>query len=346
MDELLQFPRDYLQFDKSNLLSQYRQLSNDIEKAYDLGNYFPISNLKEPVDHIFFLGMGGSSIAFEFIKSYLTYLGVKKSITIVRDYIVPNHMTKNSLVFVASYSGNTEETLSAYKMAFRVTPNIFSMSSGGKLKDLCVINKTPYMEVPSGFQPRTAAISYMFFPFLKVLETLGVIENQKNSIAKISSTISKPSFIDLAISISEKLVDKIPLIYSSSLMYPVAYRMKTAINENAKVHSFCHEYSELNHNEMVGYTNLKGNFHIVVFKFNHDHRRLMKRMDLTKEITNTKGVATTEIALNGEDFLTKIFSAVYIGDLISIYLALRYKTDPSPVQMVEEFKTKLGPFVL
>lgn len=346
MDEDMKFPRDYLQFDHSNILSQYSQLPKDIEKAYDLGNYFLTTELKHEVDHIFLIGMGGSSIAFEFLKSYLTFLGIKKSMTIVRDYAIPAHLTKNSLVFVASYSGNTEETLSAYKMAYRITTNIYSVSSGGKLKDLCVINKTPFMEVPKNYQPRTAAISYMFFPFLKVLETLGFISFQKDSISKLTSTISKPNFTDLAISISEKLYEKIPLIYASSLMYPVAYRMKTAINENAKVHAFSHEYSELNHNEMLAFTNLKGNFHIVVFKFNHDHRRVQKRMDLTKEITNTKGVATTEIALNGEDFLTKMFSAVYIGDLISIYLALRYELDPSPVQMIEDFKNKLGPFVI
>jgi glucose/mannose-6-phosphate isomerase len=343
--DYLKFPEDYLSFDTEDILSQYRSLAQDIKKAFDMGEQWSFQPLKAPIDQLVFIGVGGSAISFDFLKAYLINLGINKPIFVVRDYNVPNTVTANSLVFVASYSGETEETLSAYKTAFRITQNIFTVSSGGKLEEICNLNKTPFLQVPKGYQPRTAALSYLFFPFLKALEKLRVLPPQDNSVIQIMNTVLKPNFKDLAISISEKLVDKIPLIYSSNLMYPVAYRLKTAINENAKVHAFSHAYSELNHNELMGFTNLKASYHIITFRFNHDHRRIQKRMDAMKDITNTKGVATTEIALSGEDFLTKLISAVYVGDLIAIYLALRYKTDPSPVLLVEEFKKKIGPVI-
>ncbi len=345
MEEDLKFPDDYMSIDSMDILSQYNHINTDIRKAYELGNQFEFSKLPENVDHIFCIGMGGSSISFQFLKSYLLFKGINKPITIIQDYTLPNTLTKNSLVFVASYSGNTEETLTSYKSAHRITENIFAVSSGGKLEELSRLNKNPFVLLPPGYQPRTAAISFMFFPFLKLLERLHIVENVAPSVESIVSTLSKPKFKELAISISEKLIDKIPIIYSSTLMYPVAYRFKTQINENAKTHAFSHKYSEMNHNEILGYMNLKAQYHIITFRFNDDHRRIQKRMDIVKELTNSKGVATTEIALSGEDFLTKMMSAVLIGDLTSIYLALRYKIDPSPIEPIEDLKKKLGTII-
>ena len=342
----LKFPDDYLSYDSMDLLSKYRDLPQDIKAAYALGDNFTLIKSEEEFDNIFFMGMGGSAIAFDFLKAHLIKLGLTKPITIVRDYNPPNTITKKSLVFVASYSGQTEETLSAHRAAFKQTPHIYCATVGGKLEEMCKLNRTPCLIIPKDFQPRTAALSYLFFPFLKLLERLKLIQPQFYAVNQIIATLTKPTFRDLSISISEKLVDKIPLIYASSTMASVAYRMKTSINENAKVHAFSHNYSELNHNEMMGFTNIKGNYHVITFKFNDDHRRIQKRMELMKEITNAKGIATTEIALTGDEFLTKLFSAVVIGDLTSIFLALRYKTDPSPVLMVEEFKKKLGTMIV
>lgn len=341
----LKFPEDYLSIDSMDILSQYNHLSSDIRKAYDMGNQFELPKVKEAVDHIFCIGMGGSAISFDFLKAYLTFLGINKPITVVRDYSIPNTVTKNSMIFVASYSGNTEETLSSYRSAFRITQNIFAVSSGGKLEEVCRLNKTPFILAPSGYQPKTAAVSFLFFPFLKLLENLGILPSQAGSVESIISTISKPKFKELAISISEKLVGKTPLIYASSKMYSVAYRLKTQINENAKTHAFCHEYSEMNHNELQSFMDSNPKYHIITYRFDTDHRRIQKRMDIIKEITNSKGIATTEIALNGEDFLTKMFSAIVIGDLTSIYLALRYKVDPSPVPVIETLKEKLGTII-
>lgn len=344
-EQYINFPEDFLHLDSSGVLSQYASIASNIKEAYELGDRFELPILKEPVDNIIFIGMGGSAISFDFLKSYLTHLGINKPLELIRDYTLPNTITKNTLVFVASYSGNTEETITCYRSAYRITQNIISISSGGKLEEVCKMNKTPFIIVPTGFQPRTAAISYMLFPFLKALEKLNILPSQKNSVDKIISAVSKSKFKELAISISEKLVDKIPLIYSSTLMAPVAYRMKTQINENSKTHAFCHQYSEMNHNEILGFNILKANYHIITFKFDHDHRRIQKRMEIIKEMTNTKGIATTEIALSGDDFLVKLYSAVLIGDLTSIYLALRYKIDPTPIIMIEDLKKKLGPIV-
>ena len=343
MSEL--FPEDYFSLDTKGLLKQYAVITHDIKVAFELGKEFVIPSSDIKPDHIFLLGMGGSAFAFDLLKLFLEDKGLSIPITIVRSYTMPSTFTEKSLVLVNTYSGNTEEVVSASRQAFRKTANIFSISSGGKLKDICNLNRTPHLTVPQGFAPRTAAITHMFFPWINLLARLGIIENQQTNIFQLTKNIVKPDYKTLSIGLSEKLLNRIPMIYASSQMYPLAKRFKTQINENAKVHAFANHYSELDHNELLGYTHLVADYHIITFKFNSDHRRIQKRMELTKEVTNAKGVATTEIALTGDHFLTKMFSAVLIGDLTSYYLALRYGKDPSPVELIEELKKSMGPTI-
>ncbi len=341
----LTFPDDYFHFDKKGLMEDYNKLPADIKKAYELGDDLTIPEIKGAFDHIFFMGMGGSAISADFLKKYLEHINIGIPITIIRDYSLPPTLTEQSLVFGISYSGNTEETLSSFRQAMRKTKYCFGFASGGKLQETSTINRTPFILVPKGYQPRTAAVSYLFFPILRMLERLKVIPSQAGEIETILNTIKKTEFKPLAINLSEKLVGKIPLIYASAKYFPVAFRFKTQVNENAKRHAFAGEYSEFNHNEILGYENIEANYHIITFRFNDDHRRLHKRMDLVKELTNKAGIETTEIKLNGDSYLAKVYSAILIGDLTSYYLALRHKVDPSPVVSIEALKEKMGPMI-
>lgn len=344
-EELVEFPADYNHIDKEQLIKQYATLGADIKAAYELGDQVELPPAKAPFDHIFFLGMGGSSISGEFIRMFLERLGCPIPVSVVRNYSISEKLTPNSLVFAISYSGNTEETISAYRQAIRVTKYTIGIEDGGKLEEISKLNRSTYLEIPKGYQPRTAALSWTMFTVIKILERYGIIEPQTEAVDHVAKSVNKDELKDHAIAISEKLMHSVPLIYSSEQYFPVAYRMKTQINEHAKVHAFANQYSELNHNEIVGFTNLQAQYHIITFIFDDDHRRIKKRMELTKELTNTKGVATTEIKLSGDHFLTKIFTGVLIGDYAAYYLALRYKTDPSPVDIIEDLKEKMGPFI-
>lgn len=342
----LQFPEDYLQYDKSNLIDQYSKVGADIKSAYLLGDEIEIFDLKT-VDQIYFIGMGGSAISGDFTKMILNNLGVKIPVIAIKDYTIPSTMSENSLVFAISYSGNTEETLSAFKEAQRITKKCIGLASGGRLEELFTFNRLPFIKVPKGYQPRTAAISYLFFPILRILERLGIIPTQQASVQEAVKGIIKPELKNYAINISEKIFGTIPIIYASEKYYPLAYRFKSEINEHAKIHAFSNSYSEFNHNEILGYTTLESDkYHIITFHFDDDHRRIHKRMDLVKDLTNKAGIETTEIKLTGTNFLVKMFTAIIVGDLSAYYLALRYKKDPSPVNIIEELKKNLGNPVL
>lgn len=343
--ENLVFPHDYEQFDKSDLKKQYTSLFEDIKHAYQLGDGLTLPQQQTTFDHIIILGMGGSSISGAFLETYFQATGNKTPIHTVQSYDIPSYATENTLFIGISYSGNTEETVSAYRQALKVSKHCYAITTGGKLEEVCQIGRHPYLKIPKGYQPRTAALSYLFFPVVRILERLNSIAPQAETISRMLKSIQKTDFASIGMQLSEKIMYSIPLMYASEKYWPVAYRMKTQINEHAKLHAFWHRYSELNHNELCGYTNVLATYHVVAFRFDDDHRRVQKRMDITKDLCKKAGVSTTEIKLSGESYLTKLFSAVLIGDYTAYYLALRYKTDPSPVNLIEDFKKDLGPFI-
>jgi glucose/mannose-6-phosphate isomerase len=148
-----------------------------------------------------------------------------------------------------------------------------------------------------------------------------------------------------------KLFGKLPVIYASNNFYSVAYRWKCEINENTKIPAFCNKFPELNHNELNGFLNLnKINLpvHVIILQDQDDHRRIIKRMETTrkliKEMTNDS-VKFTEITIRGDSILTKMFTTIYIGDLVSYHLAMNYATDPTPVDIIEKFKKEMGPYI-
>ncbi len=342
-EEELKFPDDYYTYDKDDMRSLIQGFSQQILQAYRLGDKI---EFKDPINKIIVAGMGGSAIAGDLLKVYLHQFA-QVPVIVNRGYILPEHADKDTLVIVSSYSGNTEETVSAYKDANRRGCQIVSMVSGGRIYELSITNRTQVIKLPVGIQPR-AALAYGFFPMLKIAEKAEILPDQKADVLRLAKNIDKQAYRETGMALSEKLVGKIPLIYSSDLFEPVAYRWKTQINENAKTMAFSNVFSELNHNELGATKNAgkEGRFYCIILRSDMEGHRIVKRMDITKEHFKKADIDVTDLLIKGENFLTKMFLGIHIGDWVSYYLALRYKTDPTPVEEIETFKKELGSYVL
>jgi len=321
------------EIDKEGMYEVLLSFPKQIEKAMKLGKKI---NIKD-VDKIVVAGMGGSGMGGEILKDYLE---LKIPIFVNKHYGLPEFVNSHTLVFVVSYSGNTEETISAYRAALRKGCKIVAITSGGKLEGLCEQQGKFCVKVPSGIQPR-ASLGYLFFPMLNVLSGSGLIDDQNEYVKGLVKVLKKEVFREKGKKLAKRMADKVPLIYASDRFKSVVYRWKCELNENAKVHAFYNIIPEMNHNEMVGFTSLKGYYYAVIIKDESDLPQVRKRMDLTKEIIRKSGVDVIEIGITGGCLLTKLFSAIYIGDWASYYLALEYETDPSPVDVIEEFKKRL-----
>lgn len=331
----MEFPQSHFKFDTSNF-RRFLAVHSDIIQSYSSNPRNLLENYDKP-SRIFICGMGGSAIVSDLLNIYLAEL----EIISVRDYFLPATVKKDDLVIISSYSGNTEEAISCYRNARRIGCQVLIHTSGGKLEETAKQAGIPVIYLPKGYPPRSAVVP-SFFLLLRVFEELGLVKSKKDDVDRLISYLQKTDFNALSIGLSQKLVGKIPIIYSSHNYYPIAYRWKTQFNENAKVSAFSNFFPELNHNELEGF-NLE-NVHVVMLSFDDDFSRMKKRISNTKNALTTNSVSVTELDIKGEK-LNKIFSALLLGDHVSYYLALLLEIDPYPVDVIERFKRSMGPFI-
>jgi glucose/mannose-6-phosphate isomerase len=324
--------------DKSNMIKTLRTFPDMVKKASSLGD--DITFPKQLVENIIVLGMGGSGFTGDLLKVYLHDVPIQ--IHVVKDYVLPNFVSRKSLVFAISYSGNTEETISAYRFAVRRGCKIISISSGGKLEQLAKMNKNPYIKIPGGIQPRLS-VPYLFIPILNTLNYSGIIDEQENIIKKCIKDLKAVSEKIEASGkeLASKVKGKIPIIYSSQKLFALAEKWKTDINENAKTHVFYNVFSEFNHNEICGYQNPNGNFHVIIINDTRDHQKIKDRIKVFKKLMKKYDVEITELGITGNNFLTRLLSTIWMGHFFAYYLALEYDTDPTPVEIIEKFKKEL-----
>ncbi|MFO7807433.1 MAG: bifunctional phosphoglucose/phosphomannose isomerase [Candidatus Moraniibacteriota bacterium] len=325
--------------DKYNL----RQVILDYPNQMKTGQKFAekITIDKNKFDNLIVCGMGGSALPADLLSSYLQNQEkkFKLPIYISRDYNLPPQASKNSLVFISSYSGNTEETIACFKQALEEKSSIVAFSEGGEVEKIAKENNIPHVKYKIDFphfQPRYAN-TYAFAAMHKVLTNLGLTDK----ITRFSKINPKETEV-LGEELAKKAKNKIPVIYASNRFKVVARNWKIKINENSKSPAFWNYFPELNHNEMLGFSLPKNDYFVLILKDTEDHQRIKERMDLTAELYRKKGMESEIIEIQGSDFLDKTIRTLVLGDWISYYLAQEYGQDPTPVDLVEEFKKKLS----
>ena len=233
--------------DNSNMLKVIEDFPHQCRTALELTKGIYVSG---KIDKIVIAGMGGSAVAGDLLKIYMH--DSKIPVFVARDYKIPNFVDENTLFFAISYSGNTEETLSAFEDAQKKKAKIIAVTSGGKLSEAA----KKVVSIPSGLQPR-AALGYLFFPALGVLANSNIAEVKNSEVREMLDVISKTEdFKKTGERIAKNIGSRIPIIYASDFLGAVAYRWKTQFNENSKSPAFFHLFSELNHNEIVGYQSM------------------------------------------------------------------------------------------
>ncbi|MBI4148815.1 bifunctional phosphoglucose/phosphomannose isomerase [Candidatus Woesearchaeota archaeon] len=319
--------------DREHMADILAAFPQQIAEAAHLGKDICLSG---KVSQVVIAGMGGSALPGEFLQSYLD---IPLPIVVVKGYELPAFVNKETLVFAISYSGNTEETIAALHEAKKRGSMIVVVSSGGKLIALARRMRLNMIIVPAGMQPRMA-YAYLFIPLLNVLHQLGIIPSQEKAIAQAAQALRSTMHQRQGKLLAAKIGKRIPLVYSSSRWRAVSYKWKINFNENAKIHAFSNVFPELNHNEMSGFLNKNGNYFAVLIKDPQDHPRIQRRMRVFQQILQRHHYPFAEVVLRGPP-LAKMLTGIMIGDWCSYHLALRYRTDPTPVPLIETFKKQL-----
>ncbi len=273
-------------------------------------------------------GMGGSGIAGKIFQELFTEFKVH----LVDNYAVPKFVSKSTLFIAISFSGNTEETISAASQAARAGAHMVTISSGGALSEMGDQNiKIPRNDI----QPRSAT-GYMLIPLLKgfdviskseINESYGLLDqlDKNNEECKIhAKNISKKSLI--------------PVIYGSPPLCSIAYRWKTQFNENAKVIAYSNSFPELNHNDTmaIAQTYRKDEFYFLVF--GSDSGKIKKRINVTEKITESN---FNVIKPKGHGQIPRMFYMLHYGDYVSYHLGMLRKVNPTDISLIEKLKKEI-----
>ncbi len=316
------------------ILNSPRQLSQGANFAAK------VKPKKANYDKVIICGMGGSALPGNILIEYLAP-EIKIPIYIHRSYNLPAYADKKSLVICISYSGNTEETISACRQAIKQKIPAAGISFDGKLEKIAQQNKIPLAKIGGEkIQPRQAT-GYIFSALVKILANANIIKDKTEEINRAAKKIEAEKMEKQGKALAKKINKKIPLVYASENHKALARIWKIKFNENAKTMAFWNYFPELNHNEMVGFENagkIKNNFYALILRDKKDHPRILKRMDLLTKIIKERKINISFVEINGRTELEKIFNSLVLSDWTSYYLALNYKIDPVPVNIVEKFK--------
>jgi len=280
--------------------------------------------------------MGGSSLPADLLNDLCRG---KLQLNIHRDYGLPQGAQNSDLVLCASFSGNTEETLSAWNAA-KGFPRA-ALANGGRLAELARQEGQTFVQIPDCIQPRCAT-GYFIGALLGLLHRLQVVESHEALLQELAKFLrgSQATWEAQGQALAKELKGKVPVVYGPEEFHGLCRTLKIKFNENAKIQSFYNVFPELNHNEMVGYTQLLMPTALIYVRHSQMNPRVAKRMEVMTEVLPPE-ISVHEIVARGDSLWKTTFEALAVGDYTSYYLAKEYGIDPTPVAMVEDFKQRL-----
>jgi len=295
-------------------------------------------------------GMGGSALAALLVKVWLKN-DLKIPFEIIRGYDLPDYVGRNTLVVASSYSGNTEETLSALAQAEKAGAQLAIIASSGKLIDIASEYNIAHVNLPDGLQPRMAVI-YNLRALLSLFENFSIIRGKLEEVDALSGWLGResanwgpevPTEENWAKQLAEQAVGKTPVFYGGALTGPVAYKWKISFNETSKNTAFWNEYPEFNHNEFMGWTSHPVEKPFAVFDLisSFEHPQILKRFEISDRLLSGKRPKATVIHLEGESVIAQLLWGSIFADYVSIYTAILNGIDPTPVDLIEKLKKEL-----
>ena len=342
--------------DKGKILESISALANQIKDSWKGMKVIQVPENYREVSNIFVSGMGGSALGGRIIQSLLVS-SLSVPLEIITEYKLPASVNNKSLVILSSYSGNTEEILSAASDALSKNSLPFIIATGGKLSEFASKNNIPAFifnpsENPSG-QPRMS-LGYSITAILAILNKLGYSnfeDKEVNGLIEFTEKlisqygVRAPSDKNTAKLLADKVMGKIPVIISSSHLKGSAHAFKNQLNENSKTFSVSFDIPELNHHLMEGLKNpprVQDSLIFILFQSELYSKELIKRYEVTVKVLEQNEVPYEIYKLQAKDKLKEVFEILVLGSYVSFYLSILYGTDPAAIPWVDYFKNELA----
>ena len=336
--------------DKANMKLAIAQFPDQISKSFDIMNSWKVKKIYKDINNILIIGMGGSAIGGD-VARVIAQNDCSLPIFVNRSYNIPDWVGTNTLVIASSYSGNTEETLSAFNQCKQKQASIIVITTGGEIENYANQYQLDRILVPSGYQPR-AALGFSFTLILYLLNKLGfipddIIDKIYNIIKPlISMSVQMQEKDNEALKIAKKIYTTCPIIYGSEdLTWVAALRFRGQLAENSKMLAFHHNFPEQNHNEIEGWTcnqSIMNNMSIIWMQDTSDHSGIKSRMSISSKLLDLKAGLQINIKQDGINKIHRLIKLIHFTDWISYYAALLNNVDPTPVNRIKELKLKIS----
>jgi glucose/mannose-6-phosphate isomerase len=327
-------------YDKRKMYEVYDKWPAISENAY---NYEHAQIKFTEINHIVFAGMGGSGTIGDIFAAIFSKTNIH--VSVIKGYLLPNTVDSNSLVVTTSISGNTVETLNIIKLAKEKNCKIIAISSGGKMEEYCKNNNIDFRKVTQFHSPRASFTGFLY-SLLKILKPiLPIKENQINEslseLKKMRTKICSENLSDSnpALNLAEWITG-IPLIYYPHGLNASAVRFKNSLQENAKLHAIAEDVIESCHNGIIAWEN-QSNVQPILLQGEDDFIKTKERYKIIKELFQEKNINYKEIHSLKGNILTKLICLIYLLDYCSIYRAINFKMDPSPIDSIDYIKKRL-----
>ncbi len=328
---------------EKNMIGYVKDYTSHLRQAVEIGKKAAFHVPKKAYHNIVVTGLGGSGIGGT-IVSQLVQDQLKIPMLVNNDYKLPAYVGQNSLVIVSSYSGNTEETLSALEIAMERGAEIACVTAGGKVLELAKEKGFNYIQIPTGIPPR-GSFGLNSPQVLYVLKQYGFIDNSfEKELLDAAASIDKneEAIQSEAKTIAEQLKGTIPIIYSDAAYAGVSIRLRQQINENAKMLCWHHVFPEMNHNELVGWAGGDKRFSVIMMRTEGDHMRTQMRMNLCKAIFKKHTDTVCEIQAKGDTVIERSYYLIHVGDWVSVLLADMNGVDSIEVDVIDYLKGELA----
>ncbi|MEO3993137.1 MAG: bifunctional phosphoglucose/phosphomannose isomerase [Desulfurococcaceae archaeon TW002] len=314
--ELNQFLKEYL---------DWTQLIEEVDVVEPV-NIVP---LKESIEGLLLIGMGGSGIVGDVIYSLSSEI-LEIPVTLVKDFQVPKWVGRGWLAVAVSYSGDTVETLTCLNEVVRRGSQVAVVASGGEMIRFAEKMKLPYVVVPPGRTPRSSFPALLLATF-KILKSFGIDLGVPQG-KQLTEFLKREDPLKLGYELSERLLGKIPVFVSSTRYYPLALRAKDEFNENAKVPAKVETYPEGFHNDIVGWEAWFGLFSIVIFREKND-----AVLGFLRETLLSAGLEVTTYELSNA-YVQEVVKWSQIVGIASVVLATKRGLDPRETKHIRKYK--------
>ncbi len=321
-----------------------------VEHQYNFGGWQPSNEILNVVHS----GMGGSALWALLSQSWP---GWRVPFEVVRGYDVPAYTGEKTLFIASSYSGNTEETISALHEAEAKGAQIVIITSRGKLEEIA--NEKGYLliKLPTVIPPRYGCF-YGLRGLVQLGEHLGLLA-RSGAVDELASTSgflkesleawapTVPTAQNQAKQLAQEVMGRSPVIYGGPLLAPAAHKWKIGFNENAKNVAWEYAFPEFSHNEFTGWTAqpVEKPYTVFYLQSSFDNDRIKKRFMLSDKFLSGRWPSPERVEAQGETELKQLLWTVSLGDFVSLYTAFLNGVSPIDLgdkDIIEKFKKELS----